>query len=177
MVIQQKSGSFTNTLSGPAVAECLAYNLDCKTYMRSRYTLLIAIIIFSASQFTFGQSKSDAASQIKAELDSTAAGWNAGDLSKYLAAYVSQATEMTSEGPKGGVEHIEQTMKNGFWKTGRPIQTLRYESVQVRMLGKQNALVTGQYVLTGGGRPDRKGWFTTVWIKAGKNWRMIHDHS
>jgi hypothetical protein len=53
-------------------------------------------------------------------------------------------------------------MKAGFWKTGRPLQTHHYENVVVRMLGKNNALVTGQYVLTGGGRADRKGWFATV---------------
>jgi len=145
--------------------------------MKFRYFLFVAATICSLSIIAIGQSKNDAASQIKAELDSTAAGWNNGDLPRYLAAYVPQATEMTSEGPKGGVEHIEQTMKNGFWKTGRPLQVLHYEHVEVRMLGKANALVTGQYVLTGGDRPDRKGWFTTVWTKAGKNWRMIHDHS
>jgi len=145
--------------------------------MNFKYFLCSIAIISCVSLIAFGQSKNDAASLIKAELDSTAAGWNNGDLPRYLAAYVPQATEMTSEGPKGGVEHIEQTMKNGFWKTGRPLQVLHYEHVEVRMLGKNNALVTGQYVLTGGGRPDRKGWFTTVWTKAGKNWRMIHDHS
>jgi ketosteroid isomerase-like protein len=139
--------------------------------------LFIYLFVLVFASLVCGQSKSDAPSQIKAELDSTAAGWNSGNLAQYLAAYVPEATEMTSEGPKGGVEHIEQTMKNGFWKTGRPLQTLRYENVVVRMLGKDNALVTGQYVLSGGGRPDRKGWFTTVWTKAGKNWRMIHDHS
>jgi len=130
-----------------------------------------------SSATLFAQSKSDAAAQIKAVLNSTADGWNAGDLSKYLAAYVPEATEMTTDGPKGGVEEIEKSMKAGFWKTGRPLQTLHYEHVDVRMLGKNNALVTGQYVLTGAGKPDRKGWFTTIWVKAGKNWRMMHDHS
>jgi uncharacterized protein (TIGR02246 family) len=130
-----------------------------------------------SSATLFAQSKADAAGQIKAVLNSTADGWNAGDLSKYLAAYVPEATEMTTDGPKGGVEEIEKSMKAGFWKTGRPVQILHYEHVEVRMLGKNNALVTGQYVLTGAGKPDRKGWFTTIWVKAGKNWRMMHDHS
>jgi uncharacterized protein (TIGR02246 family) len=138
---------------------------------------LTLLMIVAFVGFASGQYKKDAASQIKAELDKTAAGWNAGDLGKYLAAYMPEATEMTGEGPKGGVEEIEKTMKAGFWKTGRPIQNLHYENVVVRMLGKDYALVTGQYVLSGAGRPDRKGWFTTVWKKAGKNWRMIHDHS
>jgi uncharacterized protein (TIGR02246 family) len=138
--------------------------------------LVPALFLFSCAA-AFGQSKNDARSQIIAELTSTAAGWNAGDLPKYLAAYVPEATEMTGEGPKGGVEHIEQTMRGGFWKTGRPLQVLRYENIDVRMLGKKNALVTGQYILSGGGRPDRKGWFTTVWVKTAKGWRMMHDHS
>ena len=137
----------------------------------------MAAFFVALASGAFGQSKKDAASKIKAELDSTAAGWNEGNLQRYLAAYVPEATEMTGEGPKGGVEEIEKTMKAGFWKSGRPLQQLRYESVVVRMLGKNNALVTGQYVLSGAGRPDRKGWFTTVWTKTGGKWRMIHDHS
>jgi uncharacterized protein (TIGR02246 family) len=144
---------------------------------KSLNSLFIFLVVAVLACFADGQTKNDAASQIKAELNKTAEGWNAGDLAKYLAAYVPEATEMTGEGPKGGVEEIEKTMKAGFWKTGRPIQILHYENVIVRMLGKDHALVTGQYVLSGAGRPDRKGWFTTVWKKAGKNWRMIYDHS
>jgi hypothetical protein len=91
--------------------------------MRSPLTHLI-FLLFCLVITASAQSKNDAAGQIKAELESTAAGWNAGDLSKYLAAYVPEATEMTADGPKGGVEEIEKTMKAGFWKTGRPLQTL-----------------------------------------------------
>src|SRR5256885_265866 len=145
--------------------------------MKRRFVLFCFTLLVLSAATIFSQSKLDSAAQIKAVLNSTADGWNAGDLSKYLAAYVPEATEMTSDGPKGGVEEIEKSMKAGFWKTGRPVQTLHYEHVDVRMLGKNNALVTGQYVLTGAGKPDRKGWFTTIWVKAGKNWRMMHDHS
>lgn len=145
-----------------------------------RFLCVALVLIFAASlNMVFGQSKKDykAIADITRELNGTAEGWNAGELSRYLAVYVPGATEMTGEGPKGGVEHIEQTMKNGFWKTGRPLQVLRYEGVKVTMLGKKNALVTGQYVLSGNGAPDRKGWFTTVWVKTKDGWRMVHDHS
>jgi len=121
--------------------------------------------------------KGSAQEHINAVLQYTALGWNTGDLSKYLYAYVPEATEMLSTGPTGGVEAIEKTMKEGFWKTGRPLQHLHYEHIVIRMLGKENALVTGQYVLSGAERPDRTGWFTTVWTKTKKGWRMIHDHS
>src|SRR5689334_19404949 len=142
--------------------------------------ILIYLIVAVATAAIHGQAfvkDVKAEADIKAVFDITATGWNTGDLSKYLFAYVPDATEMLSTGPTGGVEAIEKTMKEGFWKTGRPLQNLRYENIVVRMLGKDNALVTGQYVLSGGDRPDRKGWFTTVWTKTKAGWRMIHDHS
>jgi uncharacterized protein (TIGR02246 family) len=135
---------------------------------------IIAVCAFAA----FAQPKmSKDEKAIRDTLDVTADGWNKGDLNQYLSAYVKEATEMLSTGPAGGVEAIEKTMKEGFWKSGRPAQILRYENVVVRMLGKKNALVTGQYVLSGGGRADRTGWFTTVWTKTNAGWKMIHDHS
>ena len=137
-------------------------------------SLVIATPILGQS---VGKRQNSAAEQIRAVLDVTAVGWNEGDLNKYLSAYVPEATEMLSTGPAGGVEAIEKTMKEGFWKTGRPLQQLRYENLVVRMIGKEGALVTGKYVLTGASRPDRTGWFTTVWIKTKSGWRMIHDHS
>jgi uncharacterized protein (TIGR02246 family) len=139
--------------------------------------LALAATAYAAFGDPVAKSPDSADAQIRAVLKSTADGWNRGDLAQYLAAYTESATEMLADGPKGGVEVIEQTMRNGFWKTGRPLQQLRYEHVEVRMLGKEHALVTGQYVLDGGGRPDRTGWFTTVWSRTRPGWRMIHDHS
>jgi uncharacterized protein (TIGR02246 family) len=139
--------------------------------------ILVVGATFAVAAYAAQQSKKSAEAQIRAALDSTAAGWNAGKLEQYLAAYTEGATEMGRNGPEGGRSAIERTMREGFWKTGRPLQSLRYEHVDVRMLGKEHALVTGQFVLTGGGRPDRTGWFTTVWSRTKDGWRMIHDHS
>lgn len=148
--------------------------------MKKLTIIAIHTLLLAAAHATYAQAfvkDAKAEADIKAVFDITALGWNTGDLSKYLFAYVPEATEMLSTGPAGGVEAIEKTMKEGFWKTGRPIQVLRYENVVVRMLGKENALVTGQFILSGAERPDRKGWFTTVWTKTKAGWRMIHDHS
>lgn len=149
--------------------------------MKKLLVFAAALIVCAGVSVSNAQDKKKtdekAATEITATLNKTAEGWNTADLPKYLAYYVPEATEMTSQGPKGGVEHIEQTMKNGFWKTGKPQQTLRFENVVVRMLGKDHALVTGQFILFGNDKPDRTGWFTTVWTKTKQGWRMIHDHS
>jgi uncharacterized protein (TIGR02246 family) len=159
------------------------HNLIVKRRLMKRIFLAVVITfitgslaaVVSAQSNSVKQSKDEQA--IRATLDSTAVGWNDGDLSKYLAVYVKEATEMLPTGPAGGVEAIEKTMREGFWRNGKPAQTLRYESVVVRMLGKNNALVTGKYVLSGANRPDRSAWFTTVWTKTKDGWKMIHDHS
>jgi uncharacterized protein (TIGR02246 family) len=141
---------------------------------------LIVIVIAISTISSLGQTSAKMTKDetlIRAALERTSKGWNSGDLNEYLSAYTKNATEMLSSGPAGGVEAIEKTMKEGFWKTGKPLQTLSYENLKVRFLGKKGALVTGKYVLTDNGKPDRTGWFTTVWEKTKDGWRMIHDHS
>ena len=117
------------------------------------------------------------AAAIRAVFDTTTQGWNRGELPVYLSAYTESATAMGSKGPERGVNAIGDQMRAGYWRTGRPLQVLHYEHLEIRPLGPDNALATGQYVLTGGGRPDRTGWFTTIWTRTPAGWRMIHDHS
>ncbi|HEX2693406.1 MAG TPA: nuclear transport factor 2 family protein [Gemmatimonadaceae bacterium] len=117
------------------------------------------------------------AAAIRAVFDTTAAGWNRGDLSAYLFAYAPSATTMGRTGLVHGPSGIEQQMREGFWKSGRPLQQLRYDHLEIRPLGADHALATGQYILSGAGMPDRTGWFTTIWERTSAGWRMIHDHS
>jgi uncharacterized protein (TIGR02246 family) len=114
---------------------------------------------------------------IRAVFDTTAAGWNRGDLAAYLSAYASSATAMGRTGLVHGPNGIGDQMRAGFWKSGRPDQVLSYDHLEIRSLGRDHALATGQYILTGAGQPDRTGWFTTIWERTPAGWRMIHDHS
>lgn len=119
---------------------------------------------------------SDAAA-IRATLDTTAAGWNRGELPVYLSAYADTATAMGRNGLERGVRGIEGQMRAGFWATGRPIQVLSYDNLEIRPIGPDQAIVTGRYILRGGGRPERTGWFTTIWVRTAQGWRIVHDHS
>jgi uncharacterized protein (TIGR02246 family) len=117
------------------------------------------------------------AGAILALFDSTAAGWNRGDLAAYMSAYADSATGNGAGDFDRGKAAIERTMRAGFWKNGKPAQTLRYQELRVRMLGADHALVNGKFVLSGAGRPDRTGLFSTVWARTREGWRMINDHS
>lgn len=143
-----------------------------------RNTLLLLVALSAACvkvQVTPSPSASQA--QIRARLDSTAAGWNRGDFAAYMAMYDTSVTANGLTGIEHGRAKIEETMRAGFWRTGRPLQQLRYDKVEIRMLGADYALVTGQFVLTGADRPQRTGLFSTVWHQTPQGWVMIHDHS
>jgi ketosteroid isomerase-like protein len=87
--------------------------------------------------------------EVRRKLQSTADSWNRADLAGHVAMYAD----------------------------GKPVQKLRYEHVNVRALGRDHALVTGRFVLTGGGREDASGWFSLVWERGPQGWQEIHDHS
>ena len=145
------------------------------------WSVLLIAVLGCASQMRSSEPaglrfSSDPAA-ITAVFDTTTAGWNRGELPVYLSAYTQSATAMGRNGPERGVNAIGDQMRAGFWKTGRPVQQLHYEHLEIRPLGPDNALVTGQYVLTGGGLANRTGWFTTIWTRTPAGWRMIHDHS
>ncbi|HET7612967.1 MAG TPA: nuclear transport factor 2 family protein [Gemmatimonadaceae bacterium] len=149
--------------------------------MMRRVAIIAAMLVLGgcASQMrsTGGVNYASDAAAIKAVFDTTAAGWNRGELSVYLSAYVDTATAMGSNGLVRGVKGIEGQMRAGFWRTGRPLQMLSYDHLEIRPIGPDQAIATGQYILTGGGRPDRTGWFSTIWVRTPKGWRMVHDHS
>lgn len=146
--------------------------------LRATRTLTVAVVLLaSACAGRMSGASTDGSTAIRAMLDSTAAGWNHGDLAAYLAAYDESITSRSADGFVRGRGPAEQVMRQGFWRDGRPAQQLHYEHLDIRMLGDDHALMTGQFVLTGAGRPDRTGWFTTIWARTPNGWRMIHDHS
>ena len=154
---------------------------DGGSMIQFRRSIVFAVafgVVACASQMgrIAGFRSSTDAAEIKAVFDTTAAGWNRGELPVYLSAYVDSATAMGSNGLVRGVAGIEGQMRAGFWRTGRPLQKLSYDHLEIRPIGPDQAIATGQYILTGGDRP-RTGWFSTVWVRTPRGWRMVHDHS
>lgn len=114
---------------------------------------------------------------ITAALAASAEAWNRGDLNGHVAMYADSAAFMTGSGPVVGRARTADTLREAFFRDGRPVQQLRFESITVRPLGTGHALVTGHFILSGGGQPDATGWFTTVWARGRDGWRILHDHS
>lgn len=114
---------------------------------------------------------------IRATLDGMARAWNAADLPAHVAPYLDSAAFMTGNGPLRGRERTQASLARSFWRDGRPTQQLRFERIATQALGAGHALVTGRFVLSGGGEPERSGWYTLVWVRTADGWRILHDHS
>lgn len=115
--------------------------------------------------------------EIRAATTASTVAWNQGDLKKHLAFYVDTVTFMTANGPRPGVAAVEKAFSEKYFRDGRPRQTLSFSQVTIRPLGRDAALETGRFLLSGGGEPEQTGWFTLVWMRTADGWRAVHDHS
>lgn len=119
---------------------------------------------------------SDPTAEILALQDSMASAWNNANLAGHVAPYADSATFMV-RGPVRGRDRIRASLERSFWREGRPLQQLRFDSLTVRPTGTGHALVTGKFTLYGGGRDDRSGWFSLTYGRTAEGWKILHDHS
>jgi len=112
-----------------------------------------------------------------AALQASEDAWNRGDLKGHLAIYDESVTAMTRNGPRPGIAPIEDAFTKAYFRDGKPKQQLRTEQVNVRPLSAGSALMTGRFILSGGGEPEQSGWFTLVWQRTPAGWRVVHDHT
>jgi uncharacterized protein (TIGR02246 family) len=138
----------------------------------------IAIILVLAAAVGCASStpSGDAAGEIARRTRDSAGAWNRGDLAAFVADYDATATFVTGKGLIGKDEMTRHYAEKYFHE-GRPDQTLRFENVEVQLLGPAAALSTGRWAVSGGGKPEQSGWFSLVWKRGPAGWKIIHDHS
>jgi beta-aspartyl-peptidase (threonine type) len=119
----------------------------------------------------------DDESQMLAATQASTDAWNRGDLKGHLAIYDASVTVMTKAGPRPTIEAIEKSFGQAYFVDGKPRQQLRTESVRIRGLSAQSALMTGRFILSGGSEAEQSGWFTLIWVRAPSGWRAVHDHT
>jgi len=144
---------------------------------RGRVVALLALtVLASSAPHLVGAAGSDPTAIIVAQLTASAGEWNRGSLDGFIAPYAQESTFMTPAGPIGRAAMVDR-YREKYFDAGRPRQTLRFEQVDVRLLGSDHALMTGRFVLTGGELPEQSGRFTLVWAHSHEGWRILHDHT
>jgi ketosteroid isomerase-like protein len=146
-----------------------------------KYLLCLAALLLAAcavpGQSSRGAVSMDDQTQMLASIQASTDAWNRGDLKGHLAIYDPSVTVMTRTGPRPTVEAIEKSFGQAYFVNGKPRQRLRMESVVIRGLSEQSALMTGRFTLSGGTEAEQTGWFTLIWVRTVDGWRAIHDHT
>jgi uncharacterized protein (TIGR02246 family) len=116
---------------------------------------------------------------VKAVLKEQELAWNRGDLARFLTAY-EQSPEITFVGTAvtRGFDAIRRRYESNYGSPAK-MGTLTFDELEVRMLGKQHALLIGRFRLkrTAEGGGDAMGRFTLVAAKRGRTWKFLHDHT
>ena len=116
--------------------------------------------------------------RLSANLDSSAAAWNRGELDDFLDDYrnAPTTTYVGSSDLHIGYEAIRARYAPSFAE-GAGRDSLRFEDLRVRPLGDSTALAIGRYVLHRGDSVTSTGIFSLVLREAGGDWMIVHDHS
>ncbi|MFB6240143.1 MAG: DUF4440 domain-containing protein, partial [Gemmatimonadota bacterium] len=116
--------------------------------------------------------------EIRAALDSSAAGWNRGELAAFLAPYrkSDSTTYIGSGGLREGFTELRDRYAPVFAEAAER-DSLRFSDVRVRSLGEGRALSIGRYTLFRADSVTGTGWFSLVWERIQGRWWIVHDHS
>lgn len=121
------------------------------------------------------------AAQIVEMLRSSAEAWNGGDLDGFMDDYWNDP-DLTFSGSTGvtrGWEDVRQRYLRTYWAPEANRDSLRFEELEVRILGEAHALALGRYVLhqPESGTTTGTGFFSLVLWKTADGWRIVHDHT
>ena len=142
--------------------------------MPLRLLLLLCVVGVAASPGVAQPSAEDA---IPGLLQASADAWNVADLDGHVAMYRDSTSFMTGNGPVFGRGYTRDLLERFYFRDGDNRQDLQFEQITVRPLGEGHALVTGRFILSGGGGEEQSGWYSLVWEWTGERWAIIHDHS
>jgi ketosteroid isomerase-like protein len=102
--------------------------------------------------------------------------WNKGELGDYMKMYTDSSTMMMPTGP-AGLSVIKDLYEKKYFNGKMPKQNLHYSELKVTLLGKNYALLTGKFTLSGNNLPERSGRYSLVMVHTNTGWKILHDHS
>lgn len=116
--------------------------------------------------------------RVRAMLDSSAAGWNGGELGTFMSVYLptAQTTYVGGTGVRVGHESIRQRYAPLFTE-GADRDSLRFEDLRVRAITDDVSVGVATWVLHDTTGVTGSGPFTLVLRRTDGGWRIVHDHS
>ena len=139
--------------------------------MRAMIPVVLPIALIAAAP-----ALAPAQGQVLAAMQASAAGWNAGDLDRFMAVYADDASYVTKDGVLRGKAAIAARYRPSFGPGGNLRGKLVFEPVAFRTLGPAQQLLIARWTLTGAAASET-GMTTLVWERRPAGWRIVADHS
>lgn len=125
------------------------------------------------------QDKRDAKAEaaIRAVLDAQVAAWNRGDIEGFMDGYARSDSTVFVSGDDltRGWQTVLDRYKKGY-DTREKMGTLEFSDLEIKIISKDAAVASGRWQLTRA-KDVPHGRFTLIFRRAGRNWRIVHDHT
>lgn len=136
------------------------------------YAAALALAACAPARVETGPAPGEEGRRIVQMLEESTAEWNRGSLDGFLVPYADGA-EVTFVGSTGlvrGKAAIRDKYQSSYFRTGAPAGMLAFRDVEVRMLGADDALAVGRYVVTdrASGQQTATGIFSLVLRRTGE---------
>ena len=121
----------------------------------------------------------DARTAILAGMTDSAAGWNAGDLDRFMAVYAPDATYVTAKGLVQGKAAIADRYRASFTGGGNRRGRLGFTDTRFRTIDSTHELLWARWHLDPSDPATKRssGWTTLLFDHRAAGWRIISDHS
>ena len=137
-----------------------------------RMMLPLALITIAAP----ATAATPAETAIRTSMEASAAGWNAGDLARFMAVYADDAVFVTPKGLLRGKPAIADKYRSSFRGVGNVRGKLSFAFLEMRGLDPAHAILFARWTLTGA-TTSETGMTTLVFERRGAAWKIISDHS
>jgi len=112
---------------------------------------------------------------IAAAMAASAAGWDAGDLDRFMAVYADDAIYVTARGVVRGKAAIAARYAPSFTGGGNSRGTLSFTTLAERPIDATHRVLIARWTLTG--KAAQSGYTTLVFARRDGRWRIVTDHS
>lgn len=112
---------------------------------------------------------------VAAAMAASAAGWNAGDLNRFMAVYAEDAIYVTAKGVVRGKAEIAAHYAPSFTNGTNSRGMLSFDMLAERAIDARHRVLVARWTLTG--KQVQSGYTTLVFAKQGNEWRIVTDHS
>ena len=137
------------------------------------HALLVPAVMMSAAA---APAQVPAETAIRQTMADSAAGWNAGDLARFMAVYADDAVFVTPKGLLRGKTAIAAKYQPSFRGVGNARGTLSFAFLEMRGIDPRHAMLFARWTLTGASTVE-SGMTTLVFERRGTAWQIIADHS